>query len=183
MNSFQEYYLSVFIDKYSKFDGRAKRCEFWIYTLYNAGIVILLYILDLIAFRGRYCVFLSIYAMIKFIPELALSVRRLHDIDKSGYHLLWGLIPIIGSVYLIVLFCRDSTSGTNKYGSATVTAPFPQSTQLPSQQHQKVSSHINGSTGPADIRNKWGKTSSPKSPASSPSFKSNDIADGIRRRW
>ena len=57
-----------------------------------------------------------LYALLVFIPGLAVSVRRIHDIDKSGYVLLIGFIPIIGAIWLIVLTLTDSKLGENKYG-------------------------------------------------------------------
>ncbi len=182
MNSFHKYYLSVFSNKFTKFEGRADRREFWMYTLFNTGIVIALWLVDLIVFKKGYSVFLSIYALFKLIPELALSVRRLHDIDKSGYHLLYGLIPVVGSIYLIVLFCRDGTPGMNQYGTSTIASP-PQSAQPYTHNNQKVVSPCSSSKIPADIRSKWKRTSSSTPPASSPSYKSNGIANGVRRKW
>lgn len=57
-----------------------------------------------------------LYSLLVFIPYLAVSVRRLHDIGKSGWMLLVGLIPIIGAIWLIVLFATDGEPGKNQYG-------------------------------------------------------------------
>lgn len=157
------------------------------YVLYNAGIVIAFYLLDLIVFRGRYFVFLSIYALIKFIPELALSVRRLHDIDKSGYHLLWGLVPIIGSIYLIALYCRASTPGTNQYGTSPASTPSTLSMKSYAQQPLKVTTSSNSPTITDDIRSKWGGSSTPSTTNTSSSvsapLNSNNDVENIRKKW
>lgn len=58
-----------------------------------------------------------IYSLAALIPNLAVSVRRLHDTNKSGWMLLIGLIPIIGSIILIVFFCTEGTQGPNQYGA------------------------------------------------------------------
>ena len=57
-----------------------------------------------------------LYVLAVFIPGLAVTVRRLHDIGKSGWMFLIVLIPIIGPIWLLVLFCTDSQQGSNKWG-------------------------------------------------------------------
>ena len=61
-------------------------------------------------------VFSMLYGLFIFIPFLAVSVRRLHDTGKTGWMLLISLIPIIGALWLIVLFATEGTRGTNMYG-------------------------------------------------------------------
>jgi uncharacterized membrane protein YhaH (DUF805 family) len=63
-----------------------------------------------------YGVFYFLYILAIFIPALAVSVRRLHDIGKSGWMYLIIIIPLIGSIWLLVLAVTDSNSGENKYG-------------------------------------------------------------------
>lgn len=57
-----------------------------------------------------------VYSLGVLIPSLAVGVRRLHDINKSGWWFLIPLIPIVGSIWLIVLFCKEGDKGDNKYG-------------------------------------------------------------------
>lgn len=57
------------------------------------------------------------YSLFVLIPNLAVSVRRLHDVGKSGWFLLIAFIPIIGAIWLIVLDCTDGQVGENKWGS------------------------------------------------------------------
>jgi uncharacterized membrane protein YhaH (DUF805 family) len=57
-----------------------------------------------------------IYALAMIIPGIAVSIRRLHDLGKSGWWLFIALIPIIGGIWLLVLFCTDGTPGVNDYG-------------------------------------------------------------------
>ena len=59
----------------------------------------------------------SLYALAVFIPMLAVSVRRLHDIGKSGWWYLVGFIPYIGALVLLVFFVKDSQPGENKWGA------------------------------------------------------------------
>ena len=58
-----------------------------------------------------------IYSLIWLLPGLAVSVRRLHDIGKSGWNLLWILLPIVGAIMLIYWYCQDSQLGENKWGA------------------------------------------------------------------
>jgi uncharacterized membrane protein YhaH (DUF805 family) len=57
-----------------------------------------------------------VYGLFVFLPSLAVSVRRMHDVGKSGWMLFINLIPILGWIYYIVLLCRDSEPGDNQYG-------------------------------------------------------------------
>ena len=113
-----EWYFKA-LKKYADFSGRAQRAEYWYFVLFNTIIVIILTILDgvlgLYDMRSGFGVLSGIYQLAVFIPSLAVSVRRLHDIGKSGWWLLVGLIPIVGFIILIVWFATDSKED-NKYG-------------------------------------------------------------------
>lgn len=111
------WYLKV-LRQYADFSGRARRTEFWIFTLIDRVILISLFIVpSLMNFNPILVSFIAYgYAIALFIPTLAVSVRRLHDVGKSGWMLLVGLIPIIGGIWLLILWIMDSDSGENKYG-------------------------------------------------------------------
>ena len=66
--------------------------------------------------KSGYGLLTSIFALGMLIPSLSVSVRRLHDTDRSGWWLLIGLIPLIGVIVLIVFFVQDSGAGTNRFG-------------------------------------------------------------------
>ena|SRR3989338_2931029 len=108
------YYLAV-LKKYAVFTGRAGRAEFWYFTLFNIIIVILLNIISSIIGDGNN-ILISLYYLAVLIPSLAVSVRRLHDTDRSGWWILIGLIPLIGTIILIVFMVLDSTPAQNQYG-------------------------------------------------------------------
>ena len=108
-----KWYLLV-LKKYAVFSGRASRKEFWMFYLFNIIFAIVAGILDYIL--GTRGLFSSLYNLAVFIPELAVTVRRLHDVGKSGWMLLILLIPIIGVIWLLVLLVTDSNPGENKYG-------------------------------------------------------------------
>ena len=118
------YYLMV-LKKYAVFDGRAQRAEYWYFFLFNIIISIILSILGkaigvfniTIGTVGSEINILSLlYSLAVLIPGLAVSVRRLHDVSKSGWMILISLIPLIGTIWILVLTIRDSTPGENKYG-------------------------------------------------------------------
>jgi len=126
-----DWYLMV-LRRYADFDGRSRRTEFWMFTLFNFIILLVLCVVGAIGvvliekgdgMGGLLFVPACIYVLVTVVPGLAVSVRRLHDSGKSGWLLLllWviGIIPIIGlvaSVAQIVLMCLDSDPGTNLYG-------------------------------------------------------------------
>jgi len=114
------WYVKV-LKKYAVFSGRARRKEYWMFVLFNFIFGLVASLIDLGIGLLTFAVFglglLSIlYALAVFVPGLAVSVRRLHDVGKSGWYLLIVLIPIAGAIWFLVLTCTDSQAGDNKYG-------------------------------------------------------------------
>jgi len=112
-NNFTKWFLICIRHKYADFNGRARRKEYWMFVLVY---LILACILGLI--EGFFGIsFLSFILMLLLIvPSIAVGVRRLHDVGKSGWWLLIGLIPIIGGLYLLYLMIKDGQPGTNQWG-------------------------------------------------------------------
>lgn len=114
-----EWYLKV-LKQYADFSGRARRKEYWMFVLFNMIFAIVAAILDNvlgIAMEGTgYGPLYGIYALAVLIPGLAVAVRRLHDVGKSGWMILITLIPLIGAIWLLVLLVTDSNLGENQYG-------------------------------------------------------------------
>jgi uncharacterized membrane protein YhaH (DUF805 family) len=108
------WYLKV-LRQYADFEGRASRTEFWMFVLFNLIFSIAANVLDYLF--GTNYVFSGIYNLAVLIPSLAVSVRRLHDINKSGWMILVGLIPVIGAIWLLILFIMEGTPGENQYGA------------------------------------------------------------------
>lgn len=98
--------FKVCISKYATLDGRARRSEYWYWILANLLIGI---VLGWIPFVG------ILISIALFIPSIAVSVRRLHDIGKSGWWYLLILLPLVNLV-LIYFFILDSQPGENQYG-------------------------------------------------------------------
>jgi len=113
------WYLKV-LKQYADFSGRARRKEYWMFALFNMIFIIVAMILDnvlgLTVGELPYGLFYFLYALVILIPGLAVSVRRLHDVGKSGWMLLISLIPIVGGIWLLVLMLTDSNPGDNEYG-------------------------------------------------------------------
>ena len=127
-----EWYLKVVRDNYANFSGRARRKEFWMFVLFNMVISWILTFLDNMLglkfdsqpipgyewatyTQGGYLS--GIYSLAVIIPSLAVGVRRLHDIGKSGWNILWGIVCCVGWIYLIYLYILEGVSGQNEYGA------------------------------------------------------------------
>lgn len=105
--------ISIGFKKYVGFSGRARRSEYWFWALFVFAGLIAALIVDGIA--GLF-IFYPLFAFGTFLPSLAVSVRRLHDTDKSGWTILIAFIPFIGSIILIIFYLGEGTPGENKYG-------------------------------------------------------------------
>lgn len=114
------WYLKV-LKQYADFSGRARRSEFWYFALFNFIFACVAMILDNILGISfgitSYGPLYLIYSLAMFIPGLAVMVRRLHDVGKSGWMYFIALIPIIGAIWLLVLFFTESQQGENKWGA------------------------------------------------------------------
>lgn len=115
-----KYYLDV-LKKYAEFSGRARRKEYWMFILFHMLFAIVAMILDNlfgIAFGNiGYGPLYAIYSLVMFIPGLAVAVRRLHDVGKSGWMMLILLIPIIGAIWMLILLATEGNKGKNQHGT------------------------------------------------------------------
>lgn len=110
-----QWYLEV-LKKYVEFKGRARRKEYWFFMLFNVIISFVLGVIDGVI--GMDIGILgAIYSLGVFLPSLAVTVRRLHDTDRSGWWILIGLIPLIGAIVLLVFMCLDGNRGDNRFGA------------------------------------------------------------------
>ncbi|MFT7557955.1 MAG: uncharacterized membrane protein YhaH (DUF805 family) [Planctomycetota bacterium] len=110
-----KYYIMV-LKKYAVFRGRSRRAEYWYFILINS---IISFAIGMVfgSSYGDTSIVNYIYSLAVFIPGLAVTVRRMHDINKSGWWILINLIPLVGWIIFIVWAARDSQEGANKYGS------------------------------------------------------------------
>ena len=113
------WYLKV-LKNYVVFSGRARRKEYWMFGLFNIIFSILAMILDNVLGTAiedvGYGLFYILYALAVLTPSLAVAVRRLHDVGKSGWMILISLIPLAGPIWLLVLLVTDNNPGENQYG-------------------------------------------------------------------
>lgn len=113
------WYLEV-LKKYAEFNGRAGRQEYWFFLLFNILISAFLATIDYFTgtfnFEAGVGLLSGIYSLAVLIPGIAVTVRRLHDIDRSGWWLLISLIPVVGGITLFIFMVLDSTPGNNEYG-------------------------------------------------------------------
>ncbi|WP_379963369.1 DUF805 domain-containing protein [Epilithonimonas sp. UC225_85] len=115
-----KWYLKV-MKQYADFNGRARRTEYWMFILFNCIFAITAIVLDNILglkFNSKvpYGFIYLVYVLITLIPGIAVAVRRLHDVDKSGWFYFIAFIPLIGGIWLLILFCTEGTPGKNEYG-------------------------------------------------------------------
>jgi uncharacterized membrane protein YhaH (DUF805 family) len=106
------------LKKYADFTGRARRTEFWMYFLINFIIIIVLAAIDFyfnLTIAGTVGILENLYGLAVFIPNIAVSVRRLHDTGRTGWWVLLALIPCVGLI-LLVFWVQDSQPGSNQYG-------------------------------------------------------------------
>jgi uncharacterized membrane protein YhaH (DUF805 family) len=113
------WYLQV-LKKYAVFTGRAQRAEYWWFFLFNLLITVALIFFDMtlgtFSEDTGYGLLSGLYTLGVLLPNIGVSIRRLHDTGRSGWWLLIGLVPLIGAIVLIVFFVMDSTPGDNQHG-------------------------------------------------------------------
>ncbi|WP_338672951.1 DUF805 domain-containing protein [Streptomyces sp. SCSIO 30461] len=107
------WYLDV-LKKYAVFSGRARRQEFWMFTLINVIVQLVLMGLDYgvlgLGILG------PIYVLLTFLPSLGVTVRRLHDTGRSGWFVLLGIIPLVGPIIVLVFMAGEGKPEANEYG-------------------------------------------------------------------
>lgn len=113
------WYLEA-LKKYVVFSGRARRKEFWFFSLFNILASIVAGVLDVVTGNFNYSAglgpFSGLYSLAVLLPSLAVCVRRLHDTNRSGWWLLIGFVPLLGALVLLYFAIQDSTPGQNQYG-------------------------------------------------------------------
>lgn len=99
---------------YVNFTGRAARSELWWWILFQ---MLALFTAAILAGLIRFPLLYSLVALGLFLPGIAVIVRRLHDTERSGWWYFLALIPLVGAIILIVWFCKQGTTGTNRFGA------------------------------------------------------------------
>jgi uncharacterized membrane protein YhaH (DUF805 family) len=112
------WYLAV-LKKYTVFDGRASRTEFWMFALFNFIALIVISVLGaILAGKGSVIgsALMLLYALGTLLPNIGVAIRRLHDTGRSGWWILLAFVPFIGFVVLLVFYILESQPGDNEYG-------------------------------------------------------------------
>ncbi len=121
--------------RYADFEGRSRRTEYWLFVLFHVLVAIAFMIIAVSLFiaggvahpnlapvpaagiaAGLWFLLGGLAWLALLIPTLAVHVRRLHDIDQSGWLMLLSLIPGLGGIVLLILHLMDGTPGPNRYG-------------------------------------------------------------------
>lgn len=105
--------MRLFFTRYVDFKGRSRRSEFWWASLVTAVVSTVLGFV----FKDVRIVS-NIWAIAIFLPTLALSIRRLHDVGKSWVWYLWNLLPVVGQIILLVQYCKDGEEKANAWGES-----------------------------------------------------------------
>ncbi len=108
------WYLAA-LRKYATFSGRARRKEYWMFSLFNLIAMAALFLIGIAISENTAIFLLCGYILFILIPSISVTVRRLHDAGFSGGFYLLNFIPYIGGLIVLVLMCLDS-KGENEYG-------------------------------------------------------------------
>ncbi|RIW34021.1 DUF805 domain-containing protein [Bacillus salacetis] len=99
---------------YLFYEGRARRTEFWVFQFINLLVYWVLKFTE--SYKDWGTLLTGIYGLLVFLPAITVSVRRLHDIGRSGWWILISFVPVVGTLVLFVFACLDSEEGSNRYG-------------------------------------------------------------------
>lgn len=114
--------------RYADFEGRSRRKEYWMFVLLQwlvacaiGLLVILLYFVtttetQMMAVLTPVLILAGLFSLFCLIPGIAVTIRRLHDTDRSGWNLLWGLLPLVGGFILLYFYVIEGDAGPNRFG-------------------------------------------------------------------
>ena len=112
-----KYLLDPLVKHYADFSGRANRKQFWLYALWLGVVYIVIGILSAALGEKAGTVLSALVGLALIVPNLAITVRRLHDTDRSGWWVLITLLPLIGGLILFVFELLPGTLGANRFGN------------------------------------------------------------------
>ena len=113
-----EFFLDAY-RRYADFSGRANRQKYWMFYLFYIIAYILLAVIDMAL--GTDGILAGLFALGSFVPSIAITARRLHDVEKSGWWQLIILVPLIGALVMIYFTVKDGTLGSNSFGEDPLT--------------------------------------------------------------
>jgi len=124
--NFQQSVKTCLTSKYSAFDGRAARSEYWWFTLFGFLIYLGATLIEVTTLSGldRDIGLISgLTGLATLLPDLAVTARRLHDVEKSGWWQLLWLLPVLGWIPLIYWLVQEGSYGDNEYGVSPQAGP------------------------------------------------------------
>ncbi len=107
--------VTTVFSNYANFNGRAARPEFWWWALFVSIVYVVFAVLAAVIGREVYAL-LALFVLAVILPNLAVTARRLHDTDRSGWWQLIALVPIIGPIVLLIFEILPGTPGANRFG-------------------------------------------------------------------
>lgn len=110
------WYIKV-LKNYATFSGRARRKEYWMFSLFNCIVWLILCGLMLASESSLITGISVLYIFATFIPSLSVIVRRLHDIERSGWFYFISFIPVVGPIIVLVWLCKEGATSANRYGA------------------------------------------------------------------
>lgn len=111
--------VKTVFSKYATFSGRARRAEYWWYLLFVIIASVVLVLID--GAIGTAGVLTIVFSVCIMLPSISVTVRRLHDVDRSGWWYFIVLIPLVGPILQIVWACTKGTTGENRFGPDPIT--------------------------------------------------------------
>ena len=108
--------VSSVLKQYAGFTGRARRSEYWYFALFNALVLSAVRLLAALLNAPLLSLLVVLVGLVFLLPGLAVTARRLHDTGRTGWLLLLGIIPLAGTIALLVFTCMDSDPGPNRFG-------------------------------------------------------------------
>ena len=115
--------ISSGFSNYANFSDRASRSEYWFWVLFVLIADVVAIAID--AAIGKQII-TSLFGLAVLLPGLGVTVRRLHDLDRTGWSIFLGLIPLVGAIILIIWFCSKGTDGPNRFGPDPLGGLAPQ---------------------------------------------------------
>lgn len=112
--------VKMSLARYASFGGRARRSEYWYFTLFHWLVILPAAVVSYLVMLAIPALAIILYSIVIFgtlLPHLAVSVRRLHDVNRTGWWYLLGCVPLLGAIVLFVWFCTDGTRGPNRFGA------------------------------------------------------------------
>ena len=105
--------ISAGFSNYVNFNGRACRSEYWYWVLF---IILADIVAGIIDYLLGMQIVSSLFGLVTLLPGIAVSIRRLHDLDRTGWWILLALIPLIGWIILLIWYISKGTDGPNRFG-------------------------------------------------------------------